>query len=61
MLIVEHGVDLMAGKKLAADLAIFHAQDDSDLFGLQGDRGLLVPREMLGLKPSNMKIAVQFL
>jgi hypothetical protein len=42
MLIVEHGVDIRTGKKLAADLATFHAQDDSDLSGLQGDRGLTV-------------------
>jgi hypothetical protein len=42
MLIVEHGIDLRAGEKLAADLAIFQAQDDSDLSALQGDCGLLV-------------------
>ena len=33
-LIVEHGIGLRTGEKLAADLPIFHSQDDSDLSGL---------------------------
>ena len=29
VIVVEHGVDLRTGEKLAADLAVFHAQDGS--------------------------------
>ena len=29
VIVVERGVDLRTGEKLAADLAVFHAQDDS--------------------------------
>jgi hypothetical protein len=41
VVIVEHRVDIRAGERLAADLATFHAQDSSDLPGLQSKRGLL--------------------
>ena len=34
-------VDIRTGERLAADLAILHAQDSSDLTGLQSKRGLL--------------------
>jgi hypothetical protein len=41
VIVVERGVDLRTRKRLAADLATFHAQDSSDLTGLQSKRGLL--------------------
>ena len=40
VIVVEHGVDLRTGEKLAADLPVFHAQDDSDLSGLQRQKRL---------------------
>jgi hypothetical protein len=41
LIIVQHSVDLWTGKKLAADLPVAQARDNSDLLGLQSKHGLL--------------------